>query len=297
MPPSVELAAELDDELVAHARAVLEQALPPDLVDDRFADSWVDAVRTGSAPFLAARCRGGGAPIGWLGGTVEAGHLALDALVAPAGDEGDEAEVLDALLRAVLPRAAHADVEILELWARPVRPFHEAVALAHGMTPARALHQLRCRLPVVAEPVPTRGFVPGRDDDALLAVNNRAFASHPDQGRWTLDDLHQRFTEPWFEADGLRIHEREGRIAAFCWTKIHQQPPLGEIYVIGVDPDFHGQGLGVPVTAAGLHWLADRGLDTGMLYVEADNEPALRTYDRLGFAPVRTDRSWRMALG
>ena len=67
--------------------------------------------------------------------------------------------------------------------------------------------------------------------------------------------------------------------------------------MIGIDPDFHGQGLGVPMTAAGLHWLSDHGLDTGMLYVEADNAPALRTYERLGFVRFRTDRAWARALG
>ena len=46
------------------------------------------------------------------------------------------------------------------------------------------------------------------------------------------------------------------------------------------------------MTAAGLAWLAQQGLTTGMLYVEADNEPALRTYYKLGFEQHRTDRAW-----
>jgi mycothiol synthase len=104
--------------------------------------------------------------------------------------------------------------------------------------------------------------------------------------------------EPWFEPGGLRLHEREGRLAGFCWTKIHRRPTgdLGEIYVIGVDPDFHGRGLGVPMTAAGLQWLSARGLRTGMLYVEAGNLPAIATYERLGFSVVRTDRAWAAPL-
>ncbi len=51
------------------------------------------------------------------------------------------------------------------------------------------------------------------------------------------------------------------------------------------------------MTASGLDWLAQQGLQVAMLYVEADNEPAIRTYERLGFAVVRSDRSWHLNLG
>ena len=40
---------------------------------------------------------------------------------------------------------------------------------------------------------------------------------------------------------------------------------------LGVDPQSPVRGLGTPLTAAGLNYLADRGLPTVMLYVEADN--------------------------
>lgn len=115
-----------------------------------------------------------------------------------------------------------------------------------------------------------------------------------------MDQLEAKMAEPWFEPDGLRVADDpnvEGRLLGFCWTKVHkpvapEQPELGEVYVIGVDPDHHGKGFGVPMTAAGLAWLAGQGLETGMLYVEADNQPALATYFKLGFNVHRTDRSW-----
>lgn len=163
---------------------------------------------------------------------------------------------------------------------------------AEGLRVVRRLHQLRVPLPLAeTTDLPTRPFRPGEDDEAWLAVNNRAFSWHPDQGGWTPDVLQGRMAEPWFDPEGFLLHERDGRLAGFCWTKVHadHDPPLGEIYVIAVDPDFAGQGLGRALTVAGLQHLAGRGLTVGMLYVESTNEPALKLYEALGFTRHHTD--------
>lgn len=132
----------------------------------------------------------------------------------------------------------------------------------------------------------------GEDDaDAWLSVNNRAFAHHPDQGNKAYDDVLDLEGEDWFDPDGFLVADdpaRPGRLSGFCLTKVHPptegDPELGEIYVIGVDPSHAGEGLGASFTLAGLDHLAGRGIATAMLYVESDNEPARRLYDRLGFA-------------
>jgi mycothiol synthase len=108
--------------------------------------------------------------------------------------------------------------------------------------------------------------------------------------------LQARAREPWFDADGFLLHERDGRLAGFCWTKIHPanaaSEALGEIYVIAVDPDFHGLGLGRALTLAGLDWLARKGVGTGMLYVDAANVAAVTMYERLGFAVHHDDQAF-----
>ena len=178
-------------------------------------------------------------------------------------------------------------------------PQHDAVAASFGLQASRRLHQMRRALPTGLDfDVRTRSFDAVRDVDDWVRVNARAFAWNPEQGTWTVASLRMRMAEPWFDADGFLIHERDGRMAAFCWTKVHATatPPLGEIYVIAVDPDFHGLGLGRAMTLAGLHSLSERGLRTGMLFVDSDNVAAVRLYDTLGFAITRTDCLYTAAI-
>jgi mycothiol synthase len=202
-----------------------------------------------------------------------------------------------ALLAADLDAVALGGGGPVFVWVSNPSEGDDAVAAAAGLTPARDLYELRVPLPAArpSPPIATRAFRPGADDLAWLDVNNRAFATHPEQGGWTADVLRERITEPWFDADGFLLHERDGRLAGFCWTKVHAdvEPPLGEIYVIAVDPDLHGSGLGRALTLAGLAWLHDvRGVDVGMLYVDGANVPAMHLYERLGFTVHHLDRAY-----
>ena len=187
----------------------------------------------------------------------------------------------------------------LQWWAFDADTADDELAQAAGLTPKRALHQMQRGLPAgFAVEVATRPFVPGRDEAAWLTVNNRAFAGHAEQGGWTIDTLRQRESEPWFDPAGFLLHERNGRLAAFCWTKIHADadPVMGEIYVIAVDPDFHGLGLGRQLTLAGLASISGRGIGVGMLYVDAANTVAVTLYERLGFAVHRTDCAYAVEV-
>jgi mycothiol synthase len=180
-------------------------------------------------------------------------------------------------------------------WVFEPTSAHEELAALAGLRPGRELRQMRVALPVdTSTDVVTRPFVVGRDEGAWLEVNNRAFADHPEQGGWDRATLEMREGEPWFDPAGFLLHEVEGRIAAFCWTKVHadHEPVLGEIYVIAVDPDFHGRGLGRALTVAGLTSLYARNVGIGMLYVDADNTAALALYRSLGFTTHHSDRAF-----
>jgi mycothiol synthase len=185
--------------------------------------------------------------------------------------------------------------------AEPADHRHQQLADGAGMHLARELLQLRRPLPLpddVRNPTPSafavRAFAPGRDEEAWLDVNNRAFAWHPEQSGWTVEMLRSKQAEPWFDPDGFLVTELDGRLAGFCWTKVHRDrdPVVGEIFVIAVDPDTHQHGLGRFLAVAGLDWLAGQGITTAMLYVEADNAPARALYDSLGFTIQQAKRWW-----
>jgi len=227
--------------------------------------------------------------LGYAGVLREGRGWALEVVV-----DSDSAAAV-ALVHAALDVIAAAGGGAVQLWRSSPSDRSDREALDAGLRPARDVLEIRRPLPV-GEPwtLDVRPFVPGRDEDAWIDVNNRAFAWHPEQGGWSIDDIRAREAEPWFDPDGFLLHERDGHLAGFCWTKVHvdHDPPLGEIYVIAVDPEYGGKGLGRALVLAGLDHLATRGLTVGMLYVDGDNTTARALYDRLGFSLDHIDRAY-----
>ena len=184
-------------------------------------------------------------------------------------------------LRSVLDRSGD-DVSI---WIDHPSEETDALLVRLGFEIQRDLFRMERSLPIEQRTdVETRPFVVGRDEEEWCQVNNRAFSWHREQSGWTPELVRQRQTESWFDPDGFLIHQRDGRIAAFCWTKIHENesPQVGEIYVIAVDPEFHGLGLGRALTLAGYQHLENIGITQGMLYVDADNTRAVTLYRDIG---------------
>jgi mycothiol synthase len=213
-----------------------------------------------------------------------------------------------ALVKAAMRVADERADGRLRLWAHGDHPSASALAISLGFRRTRVLFQMRRSLlaplaePVLPDGVRLRPFVPGQDDAAWLALNAAAFASHPEQGKWTLDDLRIRIQEPWFDAEGfLLAADASGRLVGFHWTKVHgghdaedhAHEPIGEVYVLGVAPDVKGAGLGAALTLAGLRYLRGRGLTQAMLYVDESNHRAVALYERLGFVRWATDVSFQ----
>lgn len=223
--------------------------------------------------------------------------------------------------------ALHQQPGIDSAWAHGDHPASRALAARFGFEPVRTLLQLRTR-PGEADSsssasapssttsahrktgshdaLDVSAFRPGIDDAEWLALNAIAFANHPEQGSLTQRDLDDRKAEPWFDAVDFLMLREGPRLIGFCWLKIEgtgedasaaeqlgSAERLGEFYAVGIDPSRQGEGLGRVLMDAGFARLAERDIRTAVLYVEADNEPALALYHRYGFHQHTIDVRYR----
>ena len=199
----------------------------------------------------------------------------------------------------------------LRLWSHGDLPGAKNIAEHNGFHKVRTVIQMRRSLndpiPEISKEITIRNFLPGIDNDEWVNLNNRAFADHPDQSNWNLRDLEIRTKEDWFDPQGFLIAEENQKMTGFCWTKVHgghshkhseheehhDHDPIGEIYIMGVDPAHSGKGIGKAVTIAGLRHLRYQGIFSAMLYVDADNIAAIKLYQSLGFTEWARDVLYR----
>lgn len=280
-PPHIHTSPRLPPDEVEQIVALVRQVAQVDEVSPLNDDGWL-ALRGGSRDVVHLRASVDDSVVGY-------------AQLEHAGDRSTAMLAVDpdqrrrgygtALLRATVA----ATDQPVGVWAFHDLPPAQALARATGWRPVRELLQMGRSLtdPVSARPdvpgITVRTFVPGQDEQPWLAVNARAFAGHPEQGRMGLAELRARMAEDWFDPSDFLLAEDDHGIVGFHWTKRHS-PTQGEVYVLGVDPDTGGRGLGSALLLAGLHHLKQRGVDDVMLYVEGDHDRAVRLYAKHGFS-------------
>lgn len=297
--PNVEIYRRLGERDIS---AIVELVKAAEAVDGHKAledHAWIDLVQGGRKGILGlvAKTHHSEAIIGYAQiskGTCNS--WAIEYVVHPK--YRSDTEIATRLLKDALQEIRRQGGGHIHVWVAKPSPESDNLFLSLGFSKGRDLHQLRRPLPIESglqvDPIPTRPFVIGQDEERWLQLNNDAFSWHPEQGDWDLATLQSREEQDWFDPDGFLLHEIDGDLAAFCWTKIHSdiEPNIGEIYVIAVDPKLRGMRLGKAMCLAGLNYLAGKGVETAMLYVEATNNPANALYEHLGFQIDHIDRAY-----
>ncbi len=220
-----------------------------------------------------------------------------------------KAGVGQSLLKALQESAG----DMLRLWSHGDLTEARNIAERNGFERVRTVIQMRRSLndpiPELTQGIAIRNFLPDIDNEEWIALNNRIFTDHPEQGNWSSRDLEVRIKEDWFDPQGFLISEDAGKMTGFCWTKIHgghthkhshdeaehDHDPIGEIYIMGVDSTHAGKGIGRAVTIAGLRHMRYQGIFSAMLYVDANNSAAIKLYQSLGFTEWGRDVLYRIS--
>ena len=213
--------------------------------------------------------------------------------------------------KALLERIKELAGKRLRLWSHGDLPGAQNLTIHNGFHRVRTVIQMQRPLnDDIPFPNPTttiRSFLLDIDNDEWLKLNNRIFAGHPEQGRWTNNDLAIRTHEAWFDDRGFLLAIDQSKIIGFCWTKIHgghthshgesndhhDHEPIGEIYIMGIDPSYFRQGIGKDIALAGLHHLRYQGLNSVLLYVDETNSSAINLYTSIGFTESGRDVLYR----
>ena len=192
------------------------------------------------------------------------------------------------LMRSSLDRAGelgadyvHVCVSDPERWA--------GLLESNGFSKVREYLVLRWRRPELVRPEPPDGFElrslrPG--EEHLLAVaQNAAFT-----GSWgfspnTTEEVAYRVAMTGTGPEGVLLLRRGDAVAGYCWTRIMGAPgrSVGFISMIGVVPEYRGQGLSKPLLLRGMEHMRARGVGSIQLEVDRENAPAIGLYTSVGF--------------
>ena len=155
-----------------------------------------------------------------------------------------------------------------------------------------------CPAPDLPPGFVARPWDPARDAIAdFVGLLNDSFADHPTPVTWTETFIRAAHAAPEFEpSDVLLVTPAEApeHAIAFCRARSYpaDDPPYGEVKLIGVLPPWRGRGLGRALLRWGVHHLQGRGIPTTALAVSAANEHALRMYEAHGFRRVVEWPQW-----
>jgi mycothiol synthase len=110
------------------------------------------------------------------------------------------------------------------------------------------------------------GFCPNRTSEIIQLLNTKGYGH-----------------------EGVIIACHDRKAVGYCWTATIDRSDrkdgavIGRIHMMGILPEFRGQGLGRYILWSGLYHLREKGIQTVELTVDNDNRAACSLYDRTGF--------------
>lgn len=268
------------------------------VLSDGFVEGFVAAVDPGHAlPPLSEHklARLGGAEDAVIGAWAHEGLLvAVSVAALHGGDEPHWAVEVATSAEERTPELESAAIEAAVSTVHGDQAYSLWVNRTEQMAAAEALgHRELRRVLLMGGPFPPApdrfdidiGTIADTTDDAIIDIHNRAFSGHREASGMTVQRLNEMRALPWYDPAGVVTGFIDGHPVGYCWTKLHPNGD-GEVYLLAVDPDAHGRGLGEQLATAGYGFLKESGALRATLWVDGDNEPAISLYRRLGLDTV-----------
>jgi mycothiol synthase len=144
-------------------------------------------------------------------------------------------------------------------------------------------------LPEISQICPRcRPLQPG-EEERLTQLQNRSFTGSWGYNANTVEGIIYRIHLPSCSAGDIILAFDSDKPIGYCWTRItfwkNKTPGecAGRIYMLGVDPDYQGRGLGRQLLLVGLSYLKRKGLRVVELTVDSENKVACALYKSVGF--------------
>jgi len=154
----------------------------------------------------------------------------------------------------------------------------------------------KAHLPDTDQIVPQCPHLERGEEERLAQIQNRSFANTWGYSANTTEDIIHRTGLPSCSLEDIILARDSDKLIGFCWTKIDpgEQKAVngskGRVYMLGVDPDHRGKGIGKRLLLAGLSHLKGKRVRTVELTVDSENKAACGLYRSVGF------KAWTSSL-
>jgi len=135
------------------------------------------------------------------------------------------------------------------------------------------------------------------EEDTLTQLQNRSFAGSWGYNPNTVEQVTYHTNLSDRSPEDIVLTYDGDKVTGYCWTGIIYEAEAaigkrrGRIFMLGVDPDYQGTGVGRRALLAGLARLNSKGVQVTELTVDSENEVACALYRSVGFE-VHTSSLW-----
>jgi mycothiol synthase len=135
------------------------------------------------------------------------------------------------------------------------------------------------------------------DMELLSDIQNRCFAGEWGYNPNTIEDTAWQLTVRNSCPEDVILALNKGDVIGYCWTESEcgLEPstgvPKGRVYMLGVEKQYRGKGLGRQLLTMGLAHLKKQGRELIEITVDTQNTAAIALYESLGFHLCR-ETAW-----